>query len=196
MTKNTVIIEEGAKIGDGVSIGHNTVIFSGVVIKDKVTIGSNCLIGSDPESKYNESIKGLIIHQNAIVTDFVSINLGTVRDTEIREDCYVMNNSYIAHDVILEPSVIITSSVNILGGSYIGEEAYIGVNSAVHQNSKIGKLTLLGANSYAKGELAAGLIYIGSPAVPLKINKLGIERSKLLKSELRSIEKESINFLN
>ena len=29
-----MIIEEGAKVGDGVSIGHNTVIFSGVVIED------------------------------------------------------------------------------------------------------------------------------------------------------------------
>lgn len=195
MIEKTAIIENGAQIGRGVSIGYNTVIFSGANIKDNVTIGSNCLIGTKPESKYTDEQKGLIIDTNTVITDFVTINLGTERDTQIGQDCYIMNNAYIAHDVILESSVTVTSSANILGNAYICEEAYIGVNSSIHQNSKIGKISLLGANSFAKGELRAGLIYVGSPAIPIKINKVGIENSKLNQSKIKSILKESTKFL-
>ena len=39
------------------------------------------------------------------------------------------------------------------GDVQIGEECFLGIESVVHQGSVIGDVTILGANSFAKGEL-------------------------------------------
>ena len=181
---NTAVIEKGVEIGSGVSVGEYSVIYSGTTIKDNVKIGSHCSIGSEPEIINNELQSELIINENTTINSFVSINLGTRTNTEIGKDCFIMNHSYIAHDTLIGDGSLIASGVKISGSVNIGKEVYLGANSSVHQNSKLDDLCLLGANSFAKGSLLKGLIYAGVPAIPKKINIVGIERSKLGKEYL------------
>lgn len=184
---NTALIEKGVEIGNGVYVGEYTVIYSGTIIKDNVKIGSHCSIGSSPEIKSNKQKSKLIINKDTTINSFVSINLGTKTNSEIGVGCYIMNHSYIAHDCLVGNDSVIAPGVRVLGSVRIGKEVYLGANSTVHQNSELEDLCLLGANSFAKGNLLSGLIYVGVPAVPKKINTVGIERSNLDKDYLNRL---------
>lgn len=188
---NTAIVEKNVEIGSGVSIGEYSVIYSGTIIKDNVKIGSHCSIGTYPEIIDNKKNSKLIINENTTINSFVSINLGTKTNTEIGKSCYIMNHSYIAHDCLIGDGSTIASGAKISGTVHVGKEVYLGTNSSVHQNSNLDDLCLLGSNSFAKGNLLKGLIYVGVPAVPKKINIVGIERSKLDRDYLDRVFEEA-----
>jgi len=191
----TAVIEIDVKLGSDVSIGKYSIIKSGTTLGNGVSIGSFNIIGSNPETLKSTKKSGLIIKDGTQITDYISINLGTERDTIIGQNCFIMNNSYIAHDTNIGDRVLITSSVVIGGYVKVGDEAYIGMNSSIHQNSSIGKVVCLGANSFAKGNLVDGLVYTGIPAKPLKINKLGINSSKLEPNEIEKIISRANNLI-
>ena len=106
-----------------------------------------------------------------------------------------MNHSHIAHDCILMKNSIISANVTLAGNVEVGEESFLGIESSVHQNTKIGDLTILGANSFGKGNLGPCLKYIGNPAVPISINKYAINISKKSESELEQLISLANQFL-
>ena len=183
----TTIIHDGVELGSNIIIGEYTIIYSGTTIHDNVKIGSHCSIGSNPEIINNQVTLGLVINKNTTITDHVSINLGTDKDTFIGEGCYIMNHSYIAHDVEVGDRSIIAPGTKVLGRAVLGKEVYLGANSVVHQETVVGELTLLAAGSFCKGILDSCQIYAGSPAKPKKINQVGIQRSKINKEEIENL---------
>ena len=192
---STVILEDNVNLGKNVSIGPFSIIRNGTSIGDNVTIGTHCVIGSKPDVINSNQFNELIINENVKINDSVIISLGYKSATVISKDTFIMNNSYIAHDVQIGERVIITGSVNILGNCFVDSEVYLGTNSTVHQNSSLEKLSVLAANSFAKGNLNAGIIYIGNPALPVKLNKRGFENSKLNIEELNQIEEKALEVI-
>jgi UDP-N-acetylglucosamine acyltransferase len=188
----TAIIEKGVNLGKNITIGPYSIVHQKTTIEDGVSIGSHCVIGALPEIINNSDISSLLIRKNTVIGNFVSISLGTVGKTTVGENCYIMNFSYIAHDVTIGQNIIMTAGVNILGNVKIEDEVYLGSNSVVHQNSTLKELSCLGANSFAKGTLLGGLIYIGNPAKAVKLNKVGIERSSKQLSHLKVLTKEAL----
>ena len=191
----TAIIHKDTEIGEGVSIGEYSVIHSGTIIKDNVKIGSHCSIGTDPEIINNDFKSKLVIKEHTLINNFVSINLGTKKNTEIGKECYIMSHTFIAHDCSVGEKSVITSGVRVLGNVTIGREVYLGANSVVHQNCTVGDLSLLGANSLAKDILKSGIIYTGNPSAPKKINQIGFERSKLDENLKDKIKQRAEEFL-
>lgn len=185
----TSVIHEDAVIGVNVTIGEYTVIYSGTQIENNVTIGSHCSIGTNPEKVNYQNKSKLIIKEGTIITDSVVINLGIDKPTIIGTECFIMNHTYIAHDSEIGDRSILTPGVKVLGNVIMGKEVYLGTNSTVHQGSILGDLSLLGANSFCKGELLRGITYVGNPAKPIKINEVGLNRSKLPAEIIEDIRK-------
>ena len=131
-----------------------------------------------------------------MIRDFISINVGTESKTTLGHDCYIMSFSYIAHDVEIENSVTVASHVSILGSAIIQDEVFLGASSVVHQGALLKTLCMLGANSFGKGVLEEGLIYTGSPAVILKINEIGLQRSSKKKNQIDLIRKTAEKLIN
>ena len=107
-----------------------------------------------------------------------------------------MNHSHIAHDSQIKKRTTISAGVTLAGSVLVGEECFLGIESSVHQKSTIGDLTILGANSFAKGDLGPCLKYVGNPASPLSINDFAINKSNKNKDELDLLIKKAKNILN
>ena len=160
MTNNTSVIHPRAKIGknsiignfcdigEDVSIGENCII--GACSQVRVTsIGSGntiypfASIGTDPQDlKYKREKTKLIIGNNNIIREHVTINTGTVQDngiTKVGNNCLLMIGSHIAHDCNIGNSVILANSVAVAGHCLIDDEVIIGGNSAVQQFTRIRK---------------------------------------------------------
>ena len=186
--KNNIFIHKSAKIGENVKIDPFVFIGKNVEILDYSKISSHTVIGSEPEMPGESGSNfTVLIGKYVTVREFVSIDAGFKRNTIIEDDVYVMNHSHIAHDCYIKKNAIISAGVTLAGDVQIGEECFLGLESVVHQGSVIGDVTILGANSFAKGELLPCLKYVGNPAKPISINEVGLLRSKKNKVELQKL---------
>ena len=141
-------------IGPEVVIGDNTEIQSHVSIVGHTKIGTNnkiypfASIGNDPQDmKYKGEKTSLIIGNNNIIREYVTINPGTAgggSKTVIGDNCLFMISSHIAHDCIIGNNVIIANNVPLGGHVIIEDSVVIGGNSAVQQFTRIGRLAMIG----------------------------------------------------
>tara|TARA_Y100000591_G_C21580742_1_gene568182 strand:- start:31 stop:657 length:627 start_codon:yes stop_codon:yes gene_type:complete len=173
-------LDRDVNIAPFVTIGPNVVIGKGSKISSHVVIGTEAEMPGETEKKDFT----VLIGQNVVIREFVTIHSGYTRNTVIEDSVYIMNHSHIAHDCWIKKNTTIAASVTLAGTVEIGEECFVGIESSVHQGATIGDLTILGANSFAKGDLGPCLKYVGNPATPLSINKFAIEKSQKNKLDI------------
>ena len=126
---------------------------------------------------------GIHIGHDTVIRENVIINLPATDVTKIGSNCYIMNTCYIGHDSKLGDNVTVAPHACIAGFVTIGDYTFIGMNSSIHQHSTIGKCCMIGASSFFKGNSPDGLTWAGVPARPIKVNRVGIERSSLNQSK-------------
>jgi UDP-N-acetylglucosamine acyltransferase len=185
-------LDSDVSIDPFVTIGPNVVIGKGSKISSHVVIGTAAeMPGEDEKEDFT-----VLIGQNVVIREFVTIHSGYTRDTVIEDSVYIMNHSHIAHDCWIKKNATIAAGVTLAGTVRVGEECFIGIESSVHQGAAIGDLTILGVNSFAKGDLGPCLKYVGNPATPLSINDFAIKKSQKNKLDLDLLIEEAKKILD
>lgn len=166
-------------------IGEGTVIGPFTYISSRVKIGKNCKIfgasiGLPGEHPAGVKDPGGIVEigDNVEIREFVTINTPLFNMvTKIGNNCYLMAKSHIGHDVVLSNNVVLHTGAVVGGHSEIDEFCYVGLNSSLHPKSKLASYSIVGANCMYKGVCTiSALVWVGTPAKPIKINKVGIDR--------------------
>ena len=183
----TALIDKSVILGKNIVIGPFTQIVGQVEISDNVKIASNCVVGAEadqPRLERRGSGKGkIIIGESTTIKDGVIISKPTLTDyTAIGSECYLMSSAYIAHDCTLDSKVVISHGARLSGYTKIGKYSNIGAGSVTHQKTSIGECVMVGANSFVKGHLLSGLIYVQNNKI-IGINKVGIENSNFSDDE-------------
>lgn len=162
----TAIVEDGAVLGEDVSvgpyahvgafakIGDGTTIGQGAIIDGHTTIGSKCqifpyaLIGMKTQDlKYQEgSVSFVEIGDRTVIREFVTVHLGTKdgEKTIIGDDCLFMAYCHAAHGVILGNHVICSNSVQLAGDVHLQDYAIVGGCCAAHQFVTVGCHSMTG----------------------------------------------------
>lgn len=173
----TAIVETD-RIGKNVEIEAFCYISKRVVIGDNVKIYQHTILGT-PAHVLGKKDYGadLRIGAGTIIREQTTANtpMGPV-DSVIGENVFIMASSHISHDVLIGADSIICLGAVTAGHFKCGKHAYLGLNSTMHQNAEIGDYSLIGAGSFFKGKSPRGIIWVGSPARPIKINEVGLHR--------------------
>jgi len=194
----TAIVEDGANIGENVSIGAYSVIKAGVTIGSGTKIGSHTLIegnttigedneifshaviGSIPQDlKYNGERVELIIGNRNKIREFTLINPGTEGGgsiTRIGNDNLLMGYVHIAHDVIIGNSCILANAATLAGHVVLGNGAVIGGLTPVHQFVKIGDLAMVAGASALSQDVPPYCLAEGNRAYLRGLNLTGLRR--------------------
>jgi UDP-N-acetylglucosamine acyltransferase len=186
----TAIIGKNVKLGQNNIIGPYCIIYNNTIIGNNNLFQSSVIVGSPAEHRdylHNTNNKfGVIIGNNNVFREFVTINSGTNRETQIGNNVTMLRCSHLGHDVIVEDKVTLSCNVLIGGESYIMEGVNCGLGAVIHQYSVLGAYSMIGMNSTVTktSKIDPGNIYIGNPAVFLKINKIGLERNNINNEEL------------
>ena len=191
------VIEEGATIGNNVTIEPFVVIKKNVTLKDNVvvksnayidgftTIGENCVIwpgasiGTKPQDlKYRGEKTFVQIGANSEIREFATINSSCQEGTivEVGENCLIMAYCHVAHNCKLGKGVIMANSSMIAGHVEIGDYAIIGGMTAVQQFTKIGKYAMVGGMSRISYDIPPYSIGGGDPYKFGGINIIGLKR--------------------
>jgi UDP-N-acetylglucosamine acyltransferase len=197
MIHPTAVINKSAKIDFSVEIGPYTVVKDNVEIKKGCKIGAFCniegnttigennqiftgaIVGSIPQDlKYKGEKSYLIIGNNNIIREYVTINPGTGKGgkTIIGDNNLLMAYAHIAHDCIIGNNIIIANVGTLAGHVIIEDKAIIGGLAAVHQFVRVGKLSIIGGCSKVVQDIPPFSTCDGHPAKVRGINSVGLKR--------------------
>ena len=200
MIHKTSVVDKNAKVSQTAEIGPYAVIGSGVEIHDEVEIHSHvnivgdtkigkgtkifpfASIGTQPQDlKYKGEKSSLVIGNNNIIREYVTINPGTQAGgmiTKIGNNCLFMISSHIAHDCQIGNNVVIANNVPLGGHVIVEDSVTIGGNSAVQQFTRIGRLAMVGGmTGVLKDVIPFGLSF-GNRNYLKGINIIGLRRNK------------------
>jgi len=200
MIHNSAIIDKKAKIsstaqigpytiiGPNVEISENVIIESHVNITGDTKIGKNnkiypfASLGNDPQDlKYKGENTKLIIGDNNIIREYVTINPGTKGGggiTKIGNNSLMMVGAHIAHDCTIGNNVVIANSAAIAGHAEINDHVVIGGNCGIQQFIRIGKMAMIGGMTGVSRDVIPYGLSTGNRNFLNGINIVGLRRHK------------------
>ncbi len=204
----TAVVEVGAQVGEGttigplcvigpqVTIGRNNRIQSNVVIDGVTTLGDDnevfsfaCLGKRTQDLKYVGGAPRLRIGSNNSIREYVTINTATDDgdETVVGSGCLLQSYVHIAHDCIIGNCVVISGGSMLSGHVQIGDHAIISGMTGVIQFVRIGEFSFVGGFTKLTGDVVPYCIVDGIPATTVTINKVGLDRNGFSKATIRAI---------
>lgn len=126
---------------------------------------------SFPFSK--KDIGRVTIGNNNVFTGFCTVDAGTVIETSVGNDCFIMKRAHIGHDstvcnnVIISPNCIVGGHVRVMDGANLGQSV------CTHQYTVIGAYSMLGIGSVVpkSKNVEPFQMYAGNPIHHMGENK-------------------------
>ena len=203
------IVEDGATLGEGVSIGpycivggdaklgDGAVLVSHAIVTGRTTLGARsqvfpfASIGHRPQDlKYAGEPSTLEIGENTIIREHVTINPGTAGGgmvTRIGNNCLIMIGAHIGHDCIIGNNVILSNNVTFAGHCHIDDYVVMSGYSGATQFVHIGAHAFVGGLTKLEKDLIPYGAAIGNPAELSGLNLVGLKR--------RGFDREAIHNL-
>src|SRR5690606_32526723 len=186
-------------IGPDVEIGEGSVIASHVVLKGPTCIGRNnkilqfSSVGEDtPDLKYKGEQTRLVIGDNNIIREGVTIHRGTVQDrgeTTIGNHNLLMAYVHIGHDSVIGDHCILVNNTALAGHVHVGDWAILSGFTLVHQFCKIGAHSFSGMGTAIGKDVPAYVMVSGNPAEAKNINIEGLRRRGFSKDDIATLMK-------
>lgn len=205
------LVEDGAVVGDNVSIGpfchvgpqvtlgSGCRLLSHVVVSGKTKIGSNCtihptaVIGGDPQSVHHAGEETTLeIGDNCTMREGVTMNTGTVGGggrTVVGNNNLFLACSHVAHDCRLGNNIIMSNSVLLAGHVTIEDRVILGGGSAVHQFCRIGTQAFVGGLSGVAYDVIPYGMLNGNPGVLGGLNVVGMTRAGIDRATIHRVRK-------
>jgi UDP-N-acetylglucosamine acyltransferase len=195
---NNVEIGPFAVINDNVNIGDGTVIDAFAFINGHTEIGKNnhifsyASIGNQPQDlKYKGEKTYLVIGDNNIIREFVTMNPGTERDskTNVGSNNLIMAYCHIAHDCFVGNENIFANNATLAGHVEVGNKIVIGGLSAIHQFCRVGNNAIIGGCSKVVQDVPPYSMSDGHPAVVYGLNAVGLRRANISNAVISELKK-------
>lgn len=206
----TAIIEKGAELDEGVTVGPYAFIGSrvhianGSTIMHHATVDGATVLGEDNEVhpyayiggkthdlKYRGGVQRLRIGSRNVFREFTTVHCATTEDqvTRIGDDNLVLSYSHIAHECVIGNRLVMSSHAALGGHVVVGDCANVGWGVGVHQFCRIGDHSMIGASSKIVQDVPPYVISDGNPAVSRTVNKVGLERSGFSKEDISLVRR-------
>ena len=204
----SAVIEDGAILGENVSvgpfayigqnvkIGDGTSVASHAVIEGHTTIGKNnrifphAAIGTIPQDlKFAGEHVELIIGDNNTIREFTLFNPGTEGGgsvTRVGNGNLFMGYVHLGHDVIIGDNCILANGATLAGHVELGNHVVIGGLTPVHQFVHIGDFAMIGGASALSQDVPPFCLAEGNRANLRGLNLTGLRRA---------MQREDINAL-
>ncbi len=205
----TALVDEGAKIGDEVSIGPYSLIgkgvtlASGVKVHGHVVIDGHTLVGSGTEifpfssiglipqdKKFSGEDSRLEIGENNVIREHVTMNPGTSGGggvTRVGDRGLYMVGAHIAHDCLVGDDVILANNATVAGHCQIGDRVILGGLCALHQFVRIGDYAFVGGMTGVEADIIPFGMAMGNRASLAGLNLVGMRRSNLPRDQIHAV---------
>jgi len=190
----TIIIGNGNRIGNNVSIKGNT------TIGEDNLIGAYTTLGFPAQDKGNsEKPVFLTIGDRNDMREYVSITCGSTGGsgtTKIGDDNMIMGFVHAGHDSAIGNHCVLANLTTLAGHVEIGSYVVTGGMSGIHQYCKVGDYAMIGAMSGASQDIAPYLMATGARASIIGVNTIGLKRNGFSQDEINQVHQIYDIFFN
>lgn len=194
----TALVDAGAELDEGVSIGPYSVVGPHVRIGAGTSVGAHCVIeghtsigcdnqifqfnslGAAPQDKkYAGEPCELVIGDRNTIREFCTFNIGTAGDqgvTRIGNDNWIMAYVHIAHDCVVGDHTIFANNSQLAGHVHVGDWVILGGFTVVHQFVRLGAHAMTAMCSLLFADLPPFVMAQGQPAGARSMNFEGMRR--------------------
>jgi len=165
------VIGPKVRLGDGVSIGANTVL-AHCDVAAGVRIGCNCTIGlpgfgyeKDDSGAYWRfpHLGGVRIEADVEIGSNTCIDRGSLGDTVIGQGSKIDNLVHVAHNVVLGRNTIVIANTMLGGSVRIGDGAWVAPSVTIMNQASIGAGATLGLGTVVLKDVAPNAVIVGNP---------------------------------
>lgn len=203
------VVEPGARLGAGVSIGpfchvggetvlgDNVRLVSHVSVIGATTVGPGCtvypqaVLGAPPQNtKHKGGPSTLVIGRNCTIREAVTMHLGTDTargTTTVGDNGNFLAYTHIGHDASVGDNVTFANGATIGGHAEIDDFVTIGGLAAVHQFVRIGHHAFIGGCSAVVGDVIPYGLAVGNRASLRGLNIIGMRRSGMPRAEIHAL---------
>ncbi|MCH9630513.1 MAG: Acyl-[acyl-carrier-protein]--UDP-N-acetylglucosamine O-acyltransferase [Chlamydiia bacterium] len=191
------VVEEGARIGNNVTIEPYA------IIKKTVTIGDDCVIKSHAYIDGNTTIgKGTVIWpsasigtqtqdlkfegettyvtigENCHIREFVTINSSCKEGSVVKvgDNCLIMAYCHVAHNCEVGNHVVMSNNSMLAGHVVVEDHVVIGGMTPIHQFVRVGSHSMVGGFSRVTHDVPPYTIGAGVPYKLGGLNLIGLRR--------------------
>ncbi len=208
---STAIIDPSADIDESVEIGPYSIVGANVTIKAGTVIGPHVVlkgpsiigknnrifqfstVGEDtPDLKYKGEDTRLVIGDNNVIREGVTIHRGTVQDrseTSIGDNNLLMAYAHVGHDSVVGNNTILVNNASLAGHVNVGDWAIVSGYALIHQYCNVGAHSFVGMGSIVKQDVAAYVTVMGAPSQVKGLNSEGLKRRGFSAEALSAIKK-------
>lgn len=193
----TAIIEQGAKIGAGVTVEAYAIIKSTVILHDRVTIKSfayidgytsigegttiypgACIGTKTQDLKFRGEKTYVQIGKDCEIREYVTINSSCQEGSVVKvgDNCLIMAYCHIAHNCEVGNRVIMSNNATLAGHVIVEDFAIIGGMTPIHQFVRIGRNAMVGGMSRVTHDIPPFTIGAGIPFKFGGLNIIGLKR--------------------
>lgn len=194
----TAIVENGARIGNGVIVEPYAIIKANVTLEDGVVIKSHAYIDGfttigagtvvypsasigtkTQDLKFRGERTFVRIGKNCEIREFVTINSSCQEDTvvEVGDHCLIMAYCHVAHNCTVGNRVIMSNNATLAGHVTVEDYAIIGGMTPIHQFVRIGRYAMVGGMSRVTHDIPPYTIGAGIPFKFGGLNLIGLKRN-------------------
>ncbi len=205
MTDNTprihpsAVVDPAARLADDVQVGAFTLIGADVEIGAGTVVGPHCsihgptrigrnnriighaAIGGEPQDKkYQGERTALVIGDDNVFREFVTINRGTAGGggiTTVGNGNWMLAYTHVAHDCHVGDHCVFSNNTTLAGHVSVGDYVIISGFAGAHQFCLIGAHAFLGMGALTNGDVPP-FTMVGSDSLgrPRGINSEGLKR--------------------
>ncbi len=208
---SSAVVEPGARLGDGVTIGPFCVVggdvelgdgvqlVSHVVVAGRTTVGARtrifpfASIGHQPQDlKFKGEPSTLSIGTDCLIREGVTMNPGTAGGgmvTTVGDGCAFLANSHVGHDCRVGNNVIFSNNVMLAGHCDVGDYAIIGGGAAVIQFARVGPHAFVGGMSGLEHDLIPYGMALGNRAYLSGLNIIGLQRRGFTRAQIHDLRR-------
>ncbi len=202
----TALVEKGAELDDGVSvgpfayigsrvcIGSSTVVHHHAAVEGNSSLGRECEIfpyaaigGKSQDLKFGGGHPPLKIGDRNIFREYCTVHTATTEEncTVVGSDNFFLAYTHIAHECRVGNHVVMSNVATLAGHVTIDDHVIIGGLTAIHQFCHIGRNAFLGGCAKVVQDVPPFMIADGNPAKIRAINTIGMERNGYSEEEIR-----------
>lgn len=205
----TALIEDGAELGNEVSIGPFCTVGAGARLHDGVKLQSHVVITGQTEIGAGTEIfpfvslghppqhlspmdptTRLVIGEKNVIRESVTMNPGTRTGegvTTVGNNGYFMAYSHVAHDCVVGDSVVFANCATLGGHAQVEDHVIIGGLAAVHQHVRVGKHAIIGGMTGVEFDVIPYGSIMGNRAYLAGLNLIGLKRRGYTRSQIHDL---------
>lgn len=187
-------IGEHVKLGRGTRVLHHGVVEGHTTMGENNEVGPFSVIGGNPQDlKYKGEPTKLIIGNNNLFRENVTINTGTVTGTgvtTIGNHCLIMAYAHVAHDCVVGNNVILANYTGLSGHVTLEDYVILSGMVGVVQFCRVGKHAFIGGQTGIDKNVPPYMIGVATdtPRVQIRgVNMVGLKRRGFDEVRIRAV---------